>query len=345
MVTTQSDDLINFDEFPAMGTQEDEYGDIFGESSEIEPSPETQETLENDIFNQNSSNQNEFLSKLLEQKGILNPSKILIENENGEQEEVNFNSLSSDEQLAILQEEDQLSALDDTEIEVINFLRENNASLDDVIQYYQNQAVENYINSQGQTSDIDSLSNEELYTLDLQARFPDFTEEELQAELEKELNSPELFNKKIDKLRTFYKDKESAELSEIAKQNELEEQENYQQLINSMVDVASSTDELYDLQLEDSDKQEVLEFLLNKDVNGISEFAKLMNDPTQLFNLAWFALKGKEAFDTIHNYYKKEIDSARKSSTNKSQTSRVVRSNNTKPGNDDDPFGLNSYLK
>ena len=114
-------------------------------------------------------------------------------------------------------------------------------------------------------------------------------------------------------------------------------------LVDSMVEVAQETDELFDLELEDDDKEEVLQFLLNKDINGQSEFVKLLNDPNALFQLAWFAIKGQEAFSTIHDYYKKEIDLARKAKGSGLTSQRTVVKKESKPK--DDPYGLNEIFK
>lgn len=102
---------------------------------------------------------------------------------------------------------------------------------------------------------------------------------------------------------------------------------------------------MYSLELEDQDKDDVLRCLLEKDAQGQSKFIKLLEDPKMLFRLAWFAEKGDEAFDTIHQYYKKEIETARRGKpTVPGRNSEVVRG--TKPAkNNDDKFGLSEYLK
>ena len=51
---------------------------------------------------------------------------------------------------------------------------------------------------------VSDLSNDELFVLDLINRFPDLSEEEIEIELSKEQNNPDLFNKKVIKLRESY---------------------------------------------------------------------------------------------------------------------------------------------
>ena len=77
-----------------------------------------------------------------------------------------------------------------------------------------------------------------------------------------------------------------------------------------------------------------------QDANGVSKFAKDLNDPKKLFIAAWFLLKGDEAFSVIHDHYKKQIENARKDpgqanakpqssqATSKGGKNRVVVKNN-----------------
>jgi len=50
-----------------------------------------------------------------------------------------------------------------------------------------------------------------------------------------------------------------------------------------------------------------LDFLFTKDTKGQTAFAKLLENPKELFRIAWLAKKGKEAFSGIQDYYKSEI--------------------------------------
>ena len=333
----EDDDLLDFNEYsedPIIPEVEDE---IFStEQNNGNPS-----SIEDELFGESKTENSELINNLLAQRGITDASKIQIEDEDGNIQELDFNSLPIEEQLEILQQDSP--ELDDSEIETINYLRENGIGIQELIEYHRNQAIQEYLQAQQTNYTVDNLSDEELYKLDIASRYEELSEEELEIELQKELNNPDLFKKKIDKLREVYKQEEIAEQTELAKQAELEEEQNYQMLVDSMVEVAQGTDELFDLELEDEDKEEVLQFLLNKDINGQSEFVKLLNDPKALFQLAWFATKGQEAFSTIHDYYKKEIDLARKAKGSSLTSQRTVVKKETKPK--DDPYGLNEIFK
>lgn len=333
----EDDDLLDFNEYSEDPIIPEVGDEIFStEQNNDDPS-----NIEDELFGKGKTENSELINNLLAQRGITDASKIQIEDEDGNIQELDFNSLPIEEQLEILQQE--TPELDDSEIETINYLRENGIGIQELIEYHRNQAIQEYLQAQQTNYTVDDLSDEELYKLDIAARYEDLSEEELEIELQKELNNPDLFKKKVDKLREVYKQEEIAEQTELAKQAELEEEQNYQMLVDSMVEVAQETDELFDLELEDEDKEEVLQFLLNKDINGQSEFVKLLNDPKALFQLAWFATKGQEAFNTIHDYYKKEIDLARKAKGSGLTSQRTVVKKESKPK--DDPYGLKEIFK
>lgn len=333
----EDDDLLDFNEYSEDNITPEVEDEIFS----AEQNNSDLSNIEDELFGESKTENSELINNLLAQRGITDASKIQIEDEDGNIQELDFNSLPIEEQLEILQQE--TPELDDSEIETINYLRENGIGIQELIEYHRNQAIQEYLQSQQIDYTVDNLSDEELYKLDIASRYEDLSEEELEIELQKELNNPDLFKKKVDKLREVYKQEEIAEQTELAKQAELEEEQNYQVLIDSMVEVAQETNELFDLELEDEDKEEVLQFLLNKDINGQSEFVKLLNDPKALFQLAWFATKGQEAFSTIHDYYKKEIDLARKAKGSSLTSQRTVVKKETKPK--DDPYGLNEIFK
>ena len=337
MVEFEDDDLLDFNEYSDDSLTPDVDDGIFS----AEDGNKQSSSIEDDLFGETTTENSELISNLLAQKGITDASKIQIEDEDGNIQELDFNSLPIEEQLEILQQE--TPELDDSEIETINYLRENGVGIQELIEYHRNQAIQEYLQAQQTDYTVDDLSDEELYKLDIAARYEDLSEEELEIELQKELNNPDLFKKKVDKLREVYKQEEIAEQNVLSQQAELEEEQNYQMLVDSMVEVAQGTDELFDLELEDDDKEEVLQFLLNKDINGQSDFVKLLNDPNALFQLAWFATKGQEAFSTIHDYYKKEIDLARKAKGSGLTSQRTVVKKESKPK--DDPYGLNEIFK
>jgi len=273
---------------------------------------------------QQTQEEADIISDLLRSKGITDPSSINYENEEGEIEQVSFYELPYEEQLQILQSNDSDlgPGLSDTESEAVEFLRQNGVSLQEAIDYFQRKAVEDHINSQNISGlEVDQYTDEELYSLNLRSEFPDLTDDEIQLTLEKQLEHPDLFRKQVDKLRTDYKEIEISQIDESKAQQEQIAEQQRAELEDTLINVATSVSDIGGLTLDDTDKNEVLHHILNKDMNGISPFIKSLNSPEQLFDLAWYAVKGKEAFDTIHDYYKKEIANVSKAAFEKGKQS------------------------
>ena len=82
------------------------------------------------------------------------------------------------------------------------------------------------------------------------------------------------------------------------------------------------------LDLDIDDKNDVLSYILDKDINGTSQFIKSLDSPDKLFELAWYATKGNEAFNILHDYYKKQIDQTRKSAYDKGREEALGKTNN-----------------
>ena len=342
MSISGEEDLVDFDQYPETQNEGD---DLFNnEPDPDDPDFDEPERDENDepIFKEKESNLDPVITTILSQKGFTDPNKIKIINEDGAEEVVTFESLSDEEKLSILNAPD--FELDESEIEVINFLRSNNTTLEDIIKYREQEAVKAALAQQDEFT-VDAISDEELFVADLKSRYPNLTDEELANELDREMGNDALFRKKADTIREQYKQMEQLDKEERSRQAELEAEQEYEKLSSELLEVAQGVEDMYSLELEDQDKDDVLRCLLEKDAQGQSKFIKLLEDPKMLFKLAWFAEKGDEAFDTIHQYYKKEIETARRGKpTVAGRNSEVVRG--TKPAkNNDDKFGLSEYLK
>ena len=274
----QIEDQITEDE-PLLPDQPSDNGD--------EPEPQEPQN--------NEDQEDDLITSYLKSKGITDPTKIQFENEEGGIDEVDFSTLPKEEQLTMLNE---LASTDytDYEREVINYLRVNNTDLQGVINYFQNKAIEDYLaqnpNQAPQKSyTIDDYSDDELYIADLAAKFPDFTEEELNAKLDAAKTNEELFKKEVDSLREFYKGEEDRQ----AEQAKLSEQQQYEALQNTLLESIGKFNEIVldtedpksdSLEIEDSDKQIMLDYLLTPDKDGQSQFDKDLSDPNALIELA-----------------------------------------------------------
>lgn len=274
---------------------------------------------------------NKIVEDLLKQKGIGDSTKVLYENDKGEVEEVDFYSLPYEDQINILSNtEEDNSGLTEDDLYYIQQARENNISLTELIKYYQDQSIEEYNKSQQASYAVADYSDEELYVLDMKAKLGDsITDEEILTQLEKELEIPEIFKKKVDKLREEYIQLEENERLLANDKLKQEKDTSFKQLgdqISALVDIV---EDVGGVTLEDTDKNDILKFMLERDVNGITEYQKQMNDPENMFLAAWAILKAEDTFDVLKGHYEELLKDSKKPQpvkTDKGTQTTVVRS-------------------
>lgn len=285
----------------------------------------------------------DFITKLLRDRGI-DKTSVQFANEKGEIELYDFDDLEDDEKYAILSEPQQLP-ISDEEINTINFLRQNNINLQEFAKYQRDQAIKEYLEQNSQPDyTVDQLSDDDLFKFDLLDRFPDLTDEEVEDELEAAKANEPIFNRKVQALRNEYKQLEDEKLQADAARQQQQSEQEFQQYAQDMVNVARSITDLHGLELEDQDKEQVLSFLLDKDVNGQSGFFKLFNDPQACFRMAWYALYGDQAFESVNNYYKSVIEQSRRAAqpAPKRAVRRAPKPTNNKSA---DALDMDKYFK
>lgn len=280
------------------GTIDGDRGTDSGADPDLPEEPKTEEDI---------------IISLLKSKGIEDPSKLKFENEEGEIEEVDWESLSNEEKLNILTSDDSDVdyGLDEEEESLLNYLRTNGISPSDYIQYREQLAVENYRQSvEGNPQyEIDNITDDELYTLDLQSRVKDITEEEIAAALEQEKANPALFEKKMQGIRQEYKEAEDDKRQQEELLHQQEKQEQFEEFQDGVMQALENLTEIggVELNLGQEDLSEIADFILTSDAAGVSWLGKALDDPETLVRMAWFAIKGDEAFESLTDYYAKEI--------------------------------------
>lgn len=255
-----------------------------------------EEQTEEESSNQ-SFTENESLNLFLQSKGI-NPHEIFYENENGEEETVNFYDLDFEEQMNILNYKQDDYDLDEEEINTINFLREHDIDLEEYTEYIKNKAYEEYKIENTQYS-VDEYNDDQIYTAFLKNQYENLSDDEIQAEIEKEKENPDRYSKKVEQLRSYYKEQEELELQEEERLKKETEEEELNEIKDIVTKAAVSTNNFMGFEIEDDDRREALRFIFEKDANGKSKFYKMFDDPEKLFRIALFALKEDEIYTTI----------------------------------------------
>ena len=105
-----------------------------GITSQVEFDDSDVEYSDSDYNEDDVKTSKDFISMLLESKGI-DRSKIQIVDEEGNPTEVSFDSLSNQDKFDILNYQDDPVLPADHEIQTLNFLRQNNMTLQDFAEW------------------------------------------------------------------------------------------------------------------------------------------------------------------------------------------------------------------
>lgn len=354
------EDLINFEDYAPVDVDEtpstdaadsgsyDIEDDLFSSNSEFQDNPGKDQVNQVLTDLEIQDPEGDVLTEFLRRKGISDQGVDIV-NEKGEHEYVPFKDLSKREQLDILSSPDV--ELSDYEIDVVNFLRENNTTIQDIIDSEVDKALRQITTQSQQGVSVDSATDEQLFIADLKARYPNLTDEEIQGELEKEMDNEELFHKKMIGVRESFKQEEAYQNQMILQQREQDRANELNNTIGAINYVANNIDEMHDaFEITPQDKDDVMRYLFDEDVNGKSEFYKSLSDPESLFKLAWYATKGDEAIQDLTAEYLKERETvrnlqrelARYQGTSVDRPSVIRRNPDTKKA--DDRYNMSGYF-
>lgn len=327
---TPSDDIVETDD---QNHTDDDTQNVVDPVEPDDTEPADDDTVDDDV---------DYMESFLKSYGIEDGKTIKFENEDGEVEEVDFNSLTNKEKFELLKEM-STPDLRDHEIDTINYLRRNNATLQDVVEFYQKKAVQEYIEKNGapeKNYSVDDYNDDELYIADAKAKYPDMSEEELTADLEVAKENEAVFKKKVEAIRKQYKAIEDNEAAE-AEKAERDRYENFKNSIQSTLDnfneisLDYTNDKADSLTVEDSEKDKIFEYIVKQDANGYTQLYKDLNDPDKLIKFAWFINYGDESISSITKYYQKLLSEARKEKKEPSKpvTTRVPKTDKKKEDN------------
>lgn len=290
--------------------------------------PEKQEPEDPDstgTLDQEEGEEDDFLTSLLKSRGIEDKSKIKFATEEGDVEEVDWDSLSNEDKLNILSSSESTpeNSLDESEIQLINAIRNSGMSPSEYLQFIGNGEVERYIqNSQEPQYEIDEYSDDELFLMDFMSRMGEVTEDEAIEALERAKANEGLFKKQIEAIRNEYKQAEYENQMQAQLEQEQIAQQQYDQFSDQIVDEINNLKEIqgFELNMENNDMQELYDFITGQDAAGNNYLAKALSDPRILVKTAWLALNGDQMINDITSYFQKEIASVRKESYKKGVT-------------------------
>lgn len=272
--------------------------------------------------NTEGDDKKDVLTEFLKFSGIKDPEHIKFEDEDGIIKEQNWNDLSFEEKMNILTTSYQQPErdLDEDEIELVNELRRNNMTPEQYIQTIRQQAAQDYADSleANPQYSIDDLSDDEIFMLDLQDKIEDITDEEITSALAKAKEDP-LYEKKIAGMRKALKAQEDEYISQIKAEQEMQQQEQFNQFKDSVVNSIQQFNKVGDLDinLDQEDMEDIAAFILDRDESGVSYMGRALNNPQTLVEMAWWTLKGRDALNSISEYFANEIKNVRQMSYQK----------------------------
>ena len=281
----------------------------------------------------NANQEDDFTTEVLKIRGISDPSKIKFEDTTGAVVERSWDELSREEQLNIIvgdqnAEENELS---DDEAALLKAIRKSGGSVEDYLKSY---AEENAPEPEpaGPTYKISELSDDEVYALDLLEKVgsENITDEELQQAIDAAKQNEDLYKKTVEGLRQEYirlqQDREAQQQNEVAARKQAQF-EKFATSINSEIQGMKSFMG-QELELSQDEKEELSEFMLDLDENGVSAFGRAMQDPEIFTQAAFWLLNqdkiSEELTKQMQETYKRGYEQAKKDLGKSNPTSKFV---------------------
>lgn len=286
---------MNMENFDDVIFEDDEFGDIdLGQQK-----PEGNEGDQPAGQQKPSAQPDEDLTtEVLRLKGITDPGKIKFEDETGAIVERAWDSLSREEQINILiDQEVEQQDFDDSELQLINTIRESGMTPDEYIQSLlpETEPTKRY--------KVDDLSDDEVYALDLLHKVgSDISDEEINQALELAKQNEGLFKKTVEGLRKEYIRLQEDEEAQIANEKAAREEAAYNRFADSIKGQIKELDSFagQSLQLSDDDIEDLSSFMLEIDDQGLSAFGRAMNDPALFTKAAFWILNEDKIVEELN---------------------------------------------
>jgi len=234
---------------------------------------------------------------------------------------VHFNELDAARQAEVLQQlhgtqaaavEDKYG-LDESEIGLLNYLRSNNLSVEEMVDAMVQEKVNNMMSLQEIASEnYAEMTPDALYIKFLQETSPEATPEQIASDLAKakELSN---FNKLTETLRSQFSARQEATIAEqqaaaIAEHEALIENQR-QEIVSAVLPMQ----EIAGIPLDNNIKNAVLDRILQVNEEGDSTFSdEVFADPESLFKAAFWFTYGEAIVAQRDEYWKKEKSAAYK---------------------------------
>ena len=80
------------------------------------------------------------------------------------------------------------------------------------------------------------------------------------------------------------------------------------QYIQTVVNASKSISDFHEtVEIDDNDRESLLEFIFDTDPNGLTQIQKALQDPSNVVKVAWYLQHGDDMIKQVHQYYQSEI--------------------------------------
>lgn len=243
----------------------------------------------------------------------------MIEFDDGEK--VHFSELDDDKKAEVLTtlhsmvqpELEKAYGLDENEVAVVNYLRQNNLTFDELVNQIAAEVEQAYaMQYETQSVDIDQVDDDTVYKSYILQKNPEIKEEDLQKELDKakELSTYTDF---IKDLREDFKQAQQQMAYNQQAQTQQQMLEEIEQQRQEVVQAVAQMPDVDGLKINDGIKNNVLDLILNVDEDGDSLFmTEVFSDPQELFRAAFWYQNGADIIKAREDFWKKEKSAAYK---------------------------------
>ena len=328
---------MNMENFDEVVFDDDEFEDDSFEQTKPEDGEGNQPSNDETPSGQQDE---DLTTEVLRLKGITDLGKIKFEDETGTIVERAWDSLSREEQINILlDQEPEQQKFNESELQLINTIRESGMTPEEYIQSLQSEI------EQTKRYKVDDLSDDEVYALDLLQKIgSDISDEEINQALELAKQNEGLFKKTVEGLRKEYIRLQEDEEAQIANEKAAREEAAYNKFADSIKGQIKGLNSFagQSLQLSDDDIEDLSSFMLDIDDQGLSAFGRAMNDPALFTKAAFWILNEdkivEELNKQIQDNYRRGYEQAKADLQGKPKSKLVFNKPTSQKKTTDDVF-------
>ena len=170
------------------------------------------------------------------------------------------------------------------------------------------QTITPQINQPQDTNQFDAMSDEDLYAFDILNKVgsDNITDEELDAAIEQAKSNDKLFKKTVEGLRADYLKREQENQERLINEQQFAQQQRYNAFANVVNGEIANFNSFggQDLRLSNDEKDELHDFMLNLDENGVSALGKSLQNPQILTQVAFWLLNGDKVMEEMQKQTK-----------------------------------------